>query len=135
VRQVQERRWGRGVGQTAGQRCCALDLVHSDCAWADIDRGIDEDDQIRSGNAFGQLWRELMANNRADGAHGRALVVRKCTGDSRTDAIIAPQWIAIADDEGCCDQDRLPQARMIARRAIRRRARREIVRAPLRAGP
>jgi hypothetical protein len=91
-----------------------MDLAHGDSSWADIDRGIDEDNQIHRGNTFSQLRRELMAYNRAsvvDGTHvlGRALAVGECAGGFWADPIIASQWIAIADDERLSGQGRPPQ--------------------------
>ena len=82
-----------------------MDFAHSDSAWADIDRGIDKNDQIRRGDTFGQLRRELMAYNRASGL----VLVRKRTGGGWPYPIIASQWIAVADDQRLSGQDQPPQ--------------------------
>jgi hypothetical protein len=96
-RQVEQRRWVRGVDKTRRQRRCALDLTDNDNARLDVDRGIDEDDQFHRGNTFGQFRRQLMAND-CMGANDGSLV-RKRLGNGLSDPVIASQRIAVTNNE------------------------------------
>ena len=61
-----------------------------------IHGGIHEDDGARLGNGVGQLGREQRANQ---GAHAGIVPGRHGLGHARAGAIVAPQRVAVADDE------------------------------------
>jgi len=68
-----------------------------DAAGLDAGLGIDEDDQIHRGKAFGQFGQELMAPDHLGAADGGLL--RQRPGRCLADPVIAAQRVAVADDE------------------------------------
>ena len=77
--------WARPVASAAAPWISRIATVPGPT----LDRGVDEDDPIRRGNAFGQFRHELMANDRAGVPDGT--LARECAGGLWADPIIASQ--------------------------------------------